>query len=297
MKSVAVFYLALFLAMPGAAMAQLGNGEPTPDCKDCGHWNAPQKPFKIYGDTYYVGTGELSSILITSDRGDILIDGDLNESAPAIADHIKALGFKLSDIKLILNSHAHYDHAGGIAQLQRMTGAEVKASPWSAKLFATGVPGPDDQQFGILHPIAKIAKAGIVHDGETVRVGPLALTAHFTPGHTPGGTTWTWKSCEKDRCLNMVYIDSLSTAAAPGFRFSDHPDLVKNFSESFDLVGALPCDILLTPHPDLSKTMDRLARREKGEAEAFVDGSACRAIAASFRDGLQKRLAQEKAGK
>jgi metallo-beta-lactamase class B len=290
-----VLSLALFFGS-SAAMA-LGNGEPTPDCKDCAHWNTPQKPFRVFGNTYYVGTGELSSILVTSDRGDILIDGDLNESAPAIADHIKALGFKLSDIKLILNSHAHYDHAGGIAQLQRMTGADVRLSPWSAKLLATGEPGPDDQQYGILHPIAKIAKAGVLHDGETVHLGPLALTAHFTPGHTPGGTTWTWKSCEKDRCLNMVYIDSLSTAAAPDFRFSDHPDLVKSFEKSFDLVGALPCDILLTPHPDISKTMDRLARRDGGEANAFVDTSACHAVAENFRDGMQKRLEKEKAGK
>jgi metallo-beta-lactamase class B len=225
MKPFPQLCLALFLAVPGAAMA-LGNGELTPDCKDCAKLNAPQKPFRVYGDTYYVGTEGLSSILIVSDRGDILIDGDLNESASMIADHVKALGFKLSDIKLILNSHAHYDHAGGIAQLQRLTGAEVKLSPWSAKLLDTGVPGPDDQQFGILHPMAKITQAGILHDGEIVRLGPLALTAHFTFGHTPGGVTWTWKACEKDRCLNMVYIDSLSTAAAPDFRFSDHPALL-----------------------------------------------------------------------
>ncbi|HWC63284.1 MAG TPA: subclass B3 metallo-beta-lactamase [Rhizomicrobium sp.] len=297
MKHLSHLCFTFFLAVPGAAMAQLGNGEATPDCKDCASWSKPQKPFKVYGNTYYVGTAALSSILIVSDQGDILIDGDLNESANAIADHVKALGFKLSDIKLILNSHAHYDHAGGIAQLQRLTGAEVRLSPWSAKLLATGVPGPDDQQFGILHPVAKVIKADTLHDGETVQVGPLALTAHFTPGHTPGGTTWTWRACENGRCLNMVYIDSLSTAAAPNFRFSDHPALLKDFDKSFAVVAALPCDIVLTPHPDISKTMDRLARRDKGEADAFVDSNACRAVAESFRDGMQKRLAQEKAGK
>jgi metallo-beta-lactamase class B len=212
---------------------------------------------------------------------------------PQIADHIKALGFKLSDVKVILNSHPHYDHAGGIAQLQRMTGAAVKLNLWSAKLLATGEPGPDDQQFGILHPMAKITHAGIVHDGETVRLGPLALTAHFTPGHMPGGITWTWKSCEKDRCLDMVYVDSLSTAAAPGFRFSDHPALLKDFDKSFAIVDALPCDIVLTPHPDISKTLDRLARRDKGETDAFIDSNACRSVAESFRTSMQKRVAKE----
>jgi metallo-beta-lactamase class B len=239
----------------------------------------------------------LSSILVTSDQGDILIDGDLNESAPQIAAHIEALGQKLSDVKLILNSHAHYDHAGGIAQLKRLTGAQVMVSPWSAKVFITGQPGRDDQQFGILHPIAKIAPFGVLYNGQTVHVGPLALTAHFTPGHTPGGTTWNWQSCENGRCLNVVYIDSLSTSAAPDFRFSDHPALLKDFEKSFAIVAALPCDIVLTPHPDIFKTMERLTRREKGEADAFIDSNACRTVAEGFRANLQKRLAKESAGK
>ena len=288
-------WLALLFLFPAAAAAQ--NGEPTPNCADCAKWNAPQKPFRVYGNTYYVGMGALSSILVTSDKRDILIDGDLNESASQIAAHIEALGRKLSDVKLILNSHAHYDHAGGIAQLKRLTGAQVIVSPWSAKLFATGLPGRDDQQFGILHPIAKIAPFGVLQDSQTVHVGPLALTAHFTPGHTPGGTTWTWQSCEGSRCLNMVYVDSLSTAAAPKYRFSDHHQLLASFNKSFAVVAALPCDILLTPHPDISKTMDRLARRDKGEADAFVDSTACRKLAEDSRAGLQRRLAKEGAGK
>ena len=288
-------WLALLFLFPVAAAAQ--NGEPTPNCADCAKWNAPQKPFRVYGDTYYVGMGALSSILVTSDQGDILIDGDLNESAPQIAAHIEALGQKLSDVKLILNSHAHYDHAGGIAQLKRLTGAQVIVSPWSAKLFATGQPGRDDQQFGILPPIAKIAPFGVLHDGQTVHVGPLALTAHFTPGHTPGGTSWTWQSCENGRCPNMVYADSLSTAAAPKFRFSDHQQLLASFDRSFAVVAALPCDILLTPHPDISKTMDRLARREQGETDTFMDSGACRKLADDSRAGLQRRLAKESAGK
>ena len=287
----------LFFLLPMAAAAQ--NGEPTPDCKDCATWNVAQKPFRVYGNTYYVGMGALSSILVTSDQGDILIDGDLNESAPQIADHIKALGFKPSDVKLILNSHAHYDHAGGIAQLQRLTGAAVKVSPWSARVFTTGLTQKDDPQYdGTLKPIAKVAHVSTLEDGETVHVGPLRLTAHFTPGHTGGGTTWTWASCEAGRCLNMVYADSLSTASAPDFKFSDNksdPGVLGQFDKSWALVAGLPCDILLTPHPDVSKTMERLARRDAGEKDAFVDSAACRDFVDQSRSDMQKHLAKEKA--
>jgi len=292
------FWPALLFLFPLAAAAQ--NGEPTPHCVDCAKWNAPQKPFRVYGNTYYVGMAGLSSILVTSDKGDILIDGDLNESAPQIAAHIEALGFHIRNVKLILNSHAHYDHAGGISQLQRLSGAPVKASPWSAGVFTHGQSPGDDPQYGILPPIAKIARVSTLHDGQTVHVGPLALTAHFTPGHTPGGTSWTWRSCENNRCLNMVYADSLSTAAAPDFRFSDsksYPAVLKDFDRSFAIVGAWPCDILLTPHPDISKTMDRLARRDKGEADAFVDGAACRKLAEDSRTAMEKHVAKETAGK
>jgi len=291
-------WLLLACLFPLTAAAQ--NGQPTPNCKECDHWNGAQKPFQVYGNTYYVGVAALSSILVTSDQGDILIDGDLNESAPQIAAHIQALGFKLHDIKLIMNSHAHYDHAGGIAQLQRLTRARVLVSPWSAGVLKRGTSPKDDPQFGILNPIAPVARVGTIHDGETVHVGPLALTAHFTPGHTRGGTSWAWQSCEKGRCLNIVYADSLSTAAGPDFHFSankTYPDVLKDFDSSFATVSALPCDILLTPHPDVSHTMDRLAERDQGEADAFVNPEACRQFVASARDAMQKRVAEEKAGK
>lgn len=255
---------------------------------------APQKPFRIYGNTWYVGTETLSAILVTSDQGAILIDSGLAESVSQLADHVKTLGFKLSDIKLILNSHAHYDHAGGIARLERMTGAEVKVSPWTAAVFKSGKVGADDPQFGTLAPIATVSRTSVIHDSETVHLGELALTAHFTPGHTPGGTTWTWQSCENRRCLNIVYVDSLSAAAAPNFRFRAHPALLKDFERSFSLVAALPCDILLTPHPEVSGTMDRLARRNKGKTDAFIDSNACRAFSENARSDLQKRLAGEK---
>jgi metallo-beta-lactamase class B len=152
-------------------------------------WNKAHKPFHVYGNTYYVGTQGLSSMLITSPEGHILIDGAVPQAAAKIAASIRTLGFNVQDVKLILNSHVHFDHAGGIAQLQRMSGAKVAASPASAKVLRTGAVDRDDPQFGSLPAIAKVANVREIKDGEVVTVGALSVTAHFTPGHTPGGTS------------------------------------------------------------------------------------------------------------
>jgi metallo-beta-lactamase class B len=127
-------------------------------CANCAAWNEPQQPFRIYGDTYYVGTHGLGSVLITSATGHILIDGALPESAQLIAANIRALGFRIKDIKLILNSHAHFDHAGGIAELQRLSGARVAVSQWAAEVMNKGAVLQDDPQFGTIVPIAKVAR-------------------------------------------------------------------------------------------------------------------------------------------
>jgi metallo-beta-lactamase class B len=286
--------LALFATFTSAS------AETTPSCSQCAEWNVSQEPFRIYGNTYYVGVHGLSSILITSPQGLVLIDGDIAESAPKIVANIRSLGFRIKDVKLILNSHVHYDHAGGIAELHRLSGAPVAASKYTAHVLETGHLGPDDPQYGSLTPIHPVAHVRVIKDGETLQVGPLALTAHFTPGHTPGGTTWTWQSCDQDHCLNMVYADSLSAVSADNFRFSNnttYPHVIQDFEKSFATLSALPCDILLTPHPDVSNLWGRLARRDKdGDPNAFVDPTACRRLADTSREGLEKRVAREGGG-
>jgi len=264
------------------------------DCASCKVWNAPQQPFKIYGNTYYVGTHGLSSILITSPSGHILIDGDLPESAAQIRDHIRALGFRIEDVKLILNSHVHFDHAGGIAKLQQWSHARVVASEPSAPVLSKGGVGKDDPQYGILPPIAKVKHVEVFHDGDVLRVGDLSVTAHLTPGHTPGGTSWTWKSCDGPQCLNMVFADSLTAVSAPGFKFTEHPDLLKGFEKSFAFLETTPCDILITTHPEISGLWDRLERRNQAaKPDPMIDSGACRALAANARGQLQKRLESE----
>src|SRR5512146_154490 len=140
--------LAVLLASPPAT-AQRADTDSIP-CASCAEWNAPQPPFRIFGNSYWVGTHGLGSILITSPQGQVLIDGALPESAPSILASIRALGFRVEDVKLILDSHAHFDHAGGIAERQRAAGAQVAASPWSARVMERGASDASDPQYGVL---------------------------------------------------------------------------------------------------------------------------------------------------
>lgn len=269
-------------------------------------WNLPQEPVRIYGNTYYVGVAGLSSILIATDQGLILLDGDLPQSVPLIEANIARLGFRVRDIKFILNSHAHFDHAGGIAALARDSGAEVLVSPSGAAALRAGRATPDDPQAGyadskraepaIFPPV--VANIRQVHDEEVLHLGHVSVTAHFTPGHTPGSTTWTWTECVDGRCLHIVYADSLNAISAPGFHFladESHPDLTAGFRKSIRTVAALPCDILLTVHPDLAGIPDKLERLQAGAANnPFIDSQACRAYARAAEATLDARVAEEK---
>lgn len=259
-------------------------------------WNAPQVPFRIYGNTWYVGPHGLSSILVNTGHGLALFDGDLPESAPQIQAHIRALGFHVPDVKWIFNSHTHIDHAGGIAALQRASGAQVLASAAGARALESGGADPSDPQHGLVPDYMPVTHVRTVRDGETLHLGNVDFTAHYTPGHTPGSTSWSWISCEGTRCLHVAYADSLSTVSAPTFRFTDHPRYLAAFRRSIATVAALPCDILLTPHPDASEFWKR-ARHGKSSAGApqLINGGACRRYARAAMKALSARVAQERA--
>jgi metallo-beta-lactamase class B len=274
--------------------------DPPKACDACAAWNAPQEPFRVFGNTYDVGVAGLSAVLIASDQGLILLDSGLTQSAPLIEANIRKLGFRTEDVRLIVNSHAHFDHAGGIAALQRASGATVAASALGARAIESGGPLADDPQFGFgaaanSFPAVKHVKP--VADGETLQVGPLAITAHLTPGHTPGSTTWTWQSCEGKRCLRIVYADSLTALAAPGFRFTGdrtHPSVEAAFRRSISTVASLPCDILLTVHPSFSGIEEKLRRlKEQPGSEPFIDAGACRKYASDALQRLEQRIAEE----
>lgn len=269
----------------------------TSSCANCAEENRPQSPFRIFGNAYYVGTHGLSSVLITSSVGHVLIDGDLPESALQIVHNIKSLGFRIKDVKLIVNSHVHFDHAGGIADLQRRSQARVVASPWSAEVLRHGGIGRGDPQKGTIIGISPVKNVSTLHDGESFQIGDITITAHLTGGHTPGGTSWTWKSCEGIVCRDMVYADSVSPISATNFEFTnsrDYPHALDNFEKSFEFFETTPCDILITAHPEFSGVFERLAARRSGaNPDPMVDTTGCRRYAESGRTKLRERLATE----
>ena len=261
-----------------------------PACTAGAKWTQPAPPLKIHGDTWFVGTCGLSSILVASGKGLVLIDGDVEEDAPLIEANIRALGFRVADVRYILNSHEHFDHAGGIARLQHDSSAEVLVRAPAAAAFERGHGDRSDPQVLVAKSFAKVARVRPIADGDVVRLGDLALTAHATPGHTPGGTTWTWQSCEGVRCLQVVYADSLSAVSDDAYRYSGKDGLGAQFRHSIATVEALPCDILLTPHPDASDMWNRLGSKATAP---LVDAEACRRYAADARIKLDERLARE----
>jgi metallo-beta-lactamase class B len=265
-------------------------------------WTQPQKPVRLFANTYYVGTRGLSAMLITSPTGAVLIDGAMQESASDIANNIKSLGVKLEDVKLIVNSHAHNDHAGGIAELQRLTGATVAALPWSAEALRSGKKHQGDPQFDTkVPPPERVANVKTIKDGEELRAGSVIITAHKTGGHTPGGTSWTWRSCEDGaggRCADFVYADSMSAVSADAFKFTDnktYPQAVDDFKKGIAFLRGVSCDILVTPHPEATDLWGRLDKREAGARDALIDRSQCGRYADRIDAQLEKRLATERA--
>ncbi|MDB5963198.1 MAG: bla [Massilia sp.] len=264
-------------------------------------WDAPQEPFAIYGNTYYVGPHGVSSVLITSPQGHILIDGGSPESPKAIAAHIGQLGFKIKDVKYILNSHEHYDHAGGIAELQKWSGATVLTGRAGATVLSTGRTNPADPQFTNLPPtMAPVAKVRALADNEVVSLGPLRVTAHYTPGHTQGGMSWTWQSAEGGKVANMVYADSLTAYANKPFRYSGSPSWPQARAElerSIELVASLPCDIVISAHPEYSGLWERKAAADMQGHAGFIDTAGCRNYAAKGQAGLAEVVEEESASK
>ena len=295
----------LFVLACAAAAALVQGAAVRPDpphtCADCDAWNAPRAPFRIFGNSYYVGVADLSSVLIVGDAGSILIDGGLPQSAPLIDANIRTLGFKTEDVRLIVNSHEHYDHVGGLAALQRISGAQVAAREPGKRALERGEPTPDDPQFAFgreANAFPALKNVRTIANGETLRVGALAITAHAVPGHTPGSTAWTWRSCEGARCHDIVYADSLTPVSAPDFKFTgdaSHPSLVPAFRASIEAVRALPCDIIVSAHPSASGLWDKVQRRSAQSAsDPLVNPDGCRAYAAAASRRLDARVAEER---
>ena len=231
---------------------------------------APVEPFRIAGNIYYVGSSDLTSYLIVTKKGNILIDSGMKEMVPQVKANIEKLGFKFGDIKIILNSHAHFDHAAGIAEILRLTGAKFLASERDAPLLERG--GLDDPNFADRFPFEPTKPDETFQNGRKIRLGDTELTANITPGHTKGCTTWTTTVEEKGRKLNVIFVCSVS---APGYTLVDnkkYPEIESDYLRSFEWFKNARVDIFLASHAgffDLAGKMDQL-KKDSGP-NPFID--------------------------
>jgi metallo-beta-lactamase class B len=260
--------------------------------KACGErdgWSDAAPPQRVFANVYMVGTCGIVSLLITTPKGHFLIDGATKEAAAGIADNIRSLGFDPKDVRYILGTHEHLDHVGGLAELKRITSAKFVTRSAAKAAMESGKPDSTDPQLGSIPEFEGIKADAIIADGETLRLGNQALTLIATPGHTPGGSSYSWKSCAGGICHNFVYADSLGSVSADAYRFSDHPAYVEMFRGSMARVAAIKnCDILISPHPFQSDFFERLA----GE-KPLVDSKGCASYAGNARQRLEARLTKE----
>jgi metallo-beta-lactamase class B len=215
----------------------------------------------VIGNIYYVGSEQLASFLITTSEGDILINSDFESTVPVIRASVEKLGFHMTDIKIILGSHAHGDHMEGDALMKELTGARVMAMEQDVAALRKMTPG------GKPHPIDHI-----LHDGEEVKLGGVTLTAHLTGGHTKGCTTWTLQTQDNGKTYNVVIVGSVGVN--PGYVLvgnKDYPQIADDYMRSFKTLRALPCDVFLGAHGAFYGMTEKYARLHKGGPNPFID--------------------------
>jgi len=255
-------------------------------------WNQPVPPFQIIGNIYYVGAAGVSSFLITSPQGHVLLDGGFAETAPQIEKNITALGFQVKDVKFLLNSHAHYDHCGGLAELKRVSKAQMVASKADAPTLNTGHQlsygkGQSEAQFPAVHVDHVIAEGG------TVSLGGITITAHLTPGHTKGCTTWTMPVSEHGKTLQVVFYCSTTVAGNQLIGNPKYPGILADYEHSFAFLRNLPCDVFLGPHPDFFHLAEKERVLKDGDRNAFVDATELKTFVAASEQDFKAELTRQ----
>lgn len=245
-------------------------------------WNQPVEPFRIAGNLYYVGATDITSYLVTTPKGHIVLDGGFAETAPMILANIRKLGFDPKDVKILLNSHAHTDHAGGLAELKRATGALLYASRGDIPQLAHG--GLDDPQFGNRFPFPPVHADRILEDGQRISLGGTTLVAHLTPGHTPGCTTWTMRAGGRD----VVFVGSPSVPSE--YRLTNnprYPNAIEDYRKQFATLKSLDCDVFLGSHGGFFGLADMVAGKKK-----FAGCDEYHAFLATFERRFEERVAR-----
>jgi metallo-beta-lactamase class B len=288
MKRIALLALPLATLLPASTTAQTE----LPFAKDRIEWNKPRAPFHVIGNIYYVGMAGVSVFLITTPKGHILTDGGLPESVESIEQNIQTLGFKLADVKIILNSHAHFDHSGGLAKLKADTGAKFYASTGDKPFLESGhIP------YG---PSAKIDTAPVhvdraMQDGESFRLGGVNLTANVTPGHTKGCTNWTMPLTDKGEKHKVMFFCSITVAGNPLVGTPAYPTIVDDYRASFARLKAMQADIFLAPHGDQFSMEEKIAKMQPGAPNPFIDAGEKDRVVAGMEKDFDRQLARQQA--
>ncbi|MBZ5696616.1 MAG: subclass B3 metallo-beta-lactamase [Acidobacteriia bacterium] len=273
--------LVMAVAIPGPAHAQAS--------ADMRALNQLVHPFHAIGNIYYVGASDITSYLIVTPAGDILLDGGFVETAPQIEANIQTLGFKLSDVKFLLNSHAHLDHAGGIAELKRATGAPFVAMDGDVPALTAGTAFP------------ATTPDRMIHDGDTISLGGVVMTAYLTPGHTRGCTTWTMVTQENGKQYNVVFVGSATVL--PNYKLLDRPNapatypgIEPDYEKTFRVLKSLPCDVFLASHGSFYSLTQKRETMSKSPAQnPFIDPAGYQAYIARAEGVFQTELQRERA--
>ncbi len=253
-------------------------------------WRSPVKPFRIAGNIYYVGTQGLAAYLIVSKQGAILLDGTLARNAGLIERNIESVGVPLRRVRLLISDHAHDDHVGAFARIKRDTGARFIASAGDRWALEHGR-GRGDTNYGVRRfPPVKVD--AIVGEGQTIRLGGIALTAHLTPGHTPGCTSWSTTIQDDGAPRRVLFLCSITVAGNTLVGNRAYPGIVKDYRATFAKLATMQADIVLTSHPEMADVLEREARRETGKSDTFIDPTALPRLVADSKTAFEGTLAK-----
>ncbi len=260
-------------------------------------WTTPHAPFRIVGNVYYVGSKDLASYLITTPQGHILINSNLTTSVPQIQKSVEALGFHFKDVKILLISHGHWDHAAGSAAVLKATGAKYMVMDADVPVVESG--GKTDFQYGSeassQFPPAKVSR--VLHDGDEVRLGSVVLVAHKTPGHTKGCTTWTMTVADGGKSYHVVVVGSPNVNS--GYKLmgnAAYPEIAQDYEATFRTLKALPCDVFLGAHGGYFGMEAKFQKMKEGGANPFVDPEGYRSYVAEREQTFHRELAKESGG-
>ena len=280
------------------ALALLATGAQAQTIKDfltavMQKWTAPFEPFQLIGNIYYVGTEGIAVYVIKTSQGLILMDTAMPQSTGMIKDHITKLGFKVADIKIILNSHAHLDHTGGFAEIKKETGAQLIAGERDKPLLEGGYYPGDEKNVDLAFPPVKVDRT--VKEGDKVTLGHTTLTAHATPGHSPGCTSWEMTVKDGDESREVLFFCSGTVALNRLVGQPTYPGIVDDYRATYAKVKAMKIDVLLGPHPEVYGMQAKRAQMKDGAPNPFVKPDELATYATGLSQEFDKQLAKQTA--